>query len=866
MLLRRVLVPLAVLLSPAAAAAQPKDRLGDPLPAGAIARIGTTRLTLDREIQAIAVAPDGKRIAAVSDSMLGVWDVPSGRQVLNLPWPHRDDAGPPVIGFTVDGKALVCHLRDEQVAGVLDINSGKIARALPNEGFPFHLAHDRRSVFEATVLHFAADTFTIGRRSLADGALLKRWAFIPEPSLISDSYSWKFLASSRGDKLLAFHESDARKRQQLVRLLDAATGAEMRRWSVPWPLVRGLAFSDDGKLLAGLSDGAVRIWDLAAAKEVHAGTLKGGTSTGRPALAFAPDGNSLFVTDVAGIVRWDWCNGKRVRDYPDAGGPIALLSGGKTLVAQGPIGALRLLDVATGKDLCPLPRAGEHVALAPDARHIAWSEGGAVVLADGDGKELRRWPAHEHFVGPLAFAPDGKTLASAGTDLRIHLWDVPLGRERRTLIRTGVHRLAFSPDGRRLVTSGSVDVNLWDVASGKRLGWQYGRGEAPVVAPAADVVAVPERQGQRLRLLKSIGGKELHTLSAYRPARAFAVDLPNAPMAAMAYTAMLPTFSLDGRLLLAGAAGNEVTGLDAIAVWDVASGRRLATLDGATIMLNQMTFTPDSRRLAVMASNGRLQLLDAHTGKLVRLLGVGALPMAVAPVFTPDGRTLITAIKDRIHIWEVASGGEIACRIGHQDAVRELTMSADGRLLASGSADRTTLVWDMVHLAPGGTGSPAALWDDLASADAVRGRRAVEALVAEPAQALAMLAKRLPVAVPDPKRLTRWLADLNSDDFDQRQAAERALDRVAELAGPALRQALAARPSAEARRRIENLLKKLDGPTLSATQLRAVRGVQVLAMIANPEARRLLAALVKGPVDALATSEARAALARLGNP
>jgi WD40 repeat protein len=863
MLLRRVLVLVALLLSPATATAQPKDRIGDPLPAGAIARIGTTRLQLDREIQAVAVAPDGKRIAAISDSMLGVWEVPSGKQVLSLPWLRNDNVWPSVIGFTADGKSLVGNLRNQEVC-MLDIGSGKVIRVLDTKGWLWHLGHDRRSLFVRQASGNASVEM-IDRRSTANGALEQRWPFIPEPSLAASSYHLvSFL--SRDDKLLAMHEYDTRKRQQLVRVHDAATGAEMRRWSAPWPVLRTLAFSDDGKLLAGLADDTVRLWDIGGDRELRSWTVQGGINTGRAALAFAPDGGSFFITDMTGIVRWDWRTGKRLQDYPDAGGPIAFLDGGKTIVVQGPIGALRLLDVATGKDLCPLPRAGDHVALAPDGRHIAWSEGGAVVLGDGSAKELRRWPAHEHFVGPLAFAPDGKTLASAGTDLRIQLWDVPSGRARRTLIRTGVQRLAFGADGRRLVTSGSVDVNLWDVESGKRLGWWYGKGEPPVMAPGVDVIAVPERQGQRLRLLEAVGGKELHLLSGYHPARAFAVDLPTGATMEPSYAPLPPTFSPGGQLLLTGVNGNEETGLDAIAVSEVGSGRRLATLDGATTMLNQMAFTPDSRLLTVMASNGRLQLLDARTGKLVRLLGMGAAPMTVAPIFTPDGRTLIAAIKDRVHIWEVASGGEIVCRSGHQDVVRALTMSADGRLLASGSADHTTLVWDMVHLAPRDTGSPDALWDDLAGADAVRGRRAVEALVAEPAQALALLAKRLAVAAPDPKRLARWLADLNSDDFDQRQEAERALDRLAELAGPALRQALATRPSAEARRRIENLLKKLDGPTLGASQRRAVRGVQVLEMIASAEARRVLAALVKAPAEARVASEARAALARLEKP
>src|SRR2546423_8431603 len=80
------LVLAALLLSAGTLGAQPRlDPFGDPLPAGARFRIGSTRLQLDREIQAVAASADGRRVAAVSDSMLGVWEVPGRRELVRLP-------------------------------------------------------------------------------------------------------------------------------------------------------------------------------------------------------------------------------------------------------------------------------------------------------------------------------------------------------------------------------------------------------------------------------------------------------------------------------------------------------------------------------------------------------------------------------------------------------------------------------------------------------------------------------------------------------------------------------------------------------------------------------------------------------------
>lgn len=96
------------------------------------------------------------------------------------------------------------------------------------------------------------------------------------------------------------------------------------------------------------------------------------------------------------------------------------------------------------------------------------------------------------------------------------------------------------------------------------------------------------------------------------------------------------------------------------------------------------------------------------------------------------------------------------------------------------------------------------------------GRRAVETLCADPAQAVARLRDRLaPVKSPDGKRVARWIAHLSSDGFEQRQLAADQLERLGELSAPALRAALTAKPPLEARRRIEQLLAKLRPTALS---------------------------------------------------
>jgi hypothetical protein len=157
----------------------------------------------------------------------------------------------------------------------------------------------------------------------------------------------------------------------------------------------------------------------------------------------------------------------------------------------------------------------------------------------------------------------------------------------------------------------------------------------------------------------------------------------------------------------------------------------------------------------------------------------------------------------------------------------------------------------------------AADWKDLAG-DSVAGYAAVGRLVSSPAGAVAFLGKQLQSARPvDPKRLERLLAALDGDKFADRERATRELKALAEHAVPALRMALAGKPSLESRRRLEALLDQLESTSLSAETVRQIRAVEALECIGNAEARRLLARLAAGPPSAHLTQEARASLGRL---
>src|SRR5262245_11787162 len=167
-------------------------------------------------------------------------------------------------------------------------------------------------------------------------------------------------------------------------------------------------------------------------------------------------------------------------------------AGSAVVFARDPV--IQTLDAKTGNASEAMAVFGRVTALAfdPHAKYlaIASTEAGksgllSLIAVQPDGR-LSGGPngqiaAHKDAIYALAFSPDGKTLATAGYDRVIHLWEVPASGERRKEAKQGprmtlrdhsdaVYGLAFHPDG-KLLASVSADraVKVWEVSTGKRL-------------------------------------------------------------------------------------------------------------------------------------------------------------------------------------------------------------------------------------------------------------------------------------------------------------------------------------------------------------------------------------------------------------
>ncbi len=497
------------------------------------------------------------------------------------------------------------------------------------------------------------------------------------------------------------------------------------------------------------------------------------------------------------------------------GGPICEVAyslDGKSLFTAGGH-SIRLWDLGTGKPVREVVRSDQLVhqlALSSDGKRIAYTEntGEEIRLIDaGTGNEIRRFNtrlARTSF-WRVVFSPCGALLAAASANpYKVHVWEVASGKERHVLRGhgEGLSPLAFSPDARLLATAGDDGTaRLWDVRTGKEL--------------------------RRL----------LHPADSYRVRRL--------------------AFSPDGKVLATVAWGGDPV----LCLWEVETGKKLKRL-GAL-------YSEEKERFG--SAEEALKRLGEKYDKDLKLLRERLTINAI--VFSPDSKWLASTGADScIRLWELATGKEGASWMAPRVPYWLIAFSPAGNTLTTDwTGGSATVVWDRATICRGhrGAGHPLraeeleARWGDLSSRDAARACRATWVLVSAPGQALEKAEKFLRASPPaDPARVRQAIADLDAGRFLAREKAYRELELLGERVKPALVAALAGQPGAEARKRMEELLDKINDP-LHPERLQNIRLAEVLEHIGNRQARHVLNAIAGGNLGKSAAKEAMAALRRL---
>jgi RNA polymerase sigma factor (sigma-70 family) len=797
------------------------DAHGDPLPEGAVARLGTVRFNHGEGLHSLFFSSDGKTIFSEGGGSIRIWDAGTGKERDRIRMDKVYFAFPTTL--LADGKTLITlseGIDNRDVATFWDLAEKKRIRT---KELPV-----RRSVLS-----------TDHQDSLSpDGKLCVMHVHTPVHVQVSEVTTGKILYqlanNSKTFLSVAFIDNDhlvSADEKNRLEIWEARTGKRFRQLPHDAP-IRYLLASPDGRWLAGLEQrpspfgrnveqDIVYLWDVKTGKAKH--SLRAKPKYWFTNVCFSPDSKTLLTSsrrpqEPDEVVLWDVATGRRLLPFDTASGiraDIAAISpdGGRLAAVYAPGGYTSKFDLWDLKNGHPLT--------TEDSRHLQWLT--AVALAPtGDravitgqrsislweassGRRLHSFDLPSSTLYQPSLSSDGRfaavTFRLKGEEFHVLIWDIAAGKCLHTLRFPGINQQinsAFAPDSSLLATwhpGEPTVVRFWDVRSGKQVrsfeekkaGWA---GQMTFTADGKALFIA----GKRVVAYEVASGKEL-----------FSWRLK--PLA-------------DPKAFTTSVGGGRMQEEDRIG-W-----RTLAISPGGTriaaIMWGDFTHQPQENRLA---------LYDAHSGKLLLRWNDSGMPTPQFEhmAFSPDGQLLASSDGHVVHLWETATSKLIHTFKGHQSYIHALAFRHDDRRLASASYDSTVLIWDV-------TGQPAKesalteaklkeCWNDLAGEDAGRAHRAVWTLIRAPRESIPFLKAHLhPVKSVRREQLDRWVRDLDAGAFETREKAVAELEKIGELAEPALRRDLANKPTLEQRRRIEPMLAKLETALPSPETLQSLRG------------------------------------------
>jgi RNA polymerase sigma factor (sigma-70 family) len=627
------------------------DFLGDPLPAGALARMGTLRLRQGGRVTAVAVSPDGSTLASGGfDRVVRWWDAATGKE-LRSSGLHPDYVIDMV--FSLDGKRLYSCC--------------------------------------GTVYFW----------EVATGKQIEQTAVLEKGCIA--------LALSPNGKTLAMGTITG------LRLWDTAGNISVRLLGDAKEAVSSVAFSPDGRWLACTGDQLrVHVWDLQTQKEVYTFKGMGAAAYNFWGVRFSPDKKLLAATRAGETYVWDLITGKEVGKFgrEQNGRGVVFSADSKKLIAPGRDGWPHLWDIASGKELAWFSAEGEPgewtmaLALTKDGKTLVSGHSDHTVrLWDAaTGKEILPFGVPHTSVSAVAWADGGKTLVSGSRDGVVHRWDAGTGKELGTLAKLQGTRpsVAVSPDGKVAAAGalGVFKVQRWQVDTGKELPALEKPAEAAALAfsPNGQLLAAGGWD-QRVRVWRQAGAL-LHTLDDFK-----------GPIYTVAFSPDGRLLAASGnehpKHADWGDQAKPASKVHGIVLWDAATGKLHGRLGNHLSSVRALAFSPDGKILAAAPNDGSLadgthsdkekavRLWEVASGK-ERLRLEAGFEGATALTFVQGGKLLAVGTPwSRLQLWDAATGKLLQDLRGHRHGITSLALSQDGQRLGSASQDGTILVWDV---------------------------------------------------------------------------------------------------------------------------------------------------------------------------
>lgn len=600
-------------------------------------------------------------------------------------------------------------------------------------GAQFNLAAERGARASLLVMQPGQDSSALALAIQAVAPTLR--AGMPVPQLAKEGLMTAFSVAKNSQPLhghtdrvdsAVFDPSGMRvltaSTDRTARIWDAHTGRQLMMFAGHRAMITSATFSPDGAMVLTTSrDSTARIWEVASGRMLfellgHSGTIEMGqfSADSQRVLTAGHDGTArlwdvrngrilhvlaghtdrltaaLFSRDGRRIVTASWDRSARLWDG-ETGRLLHTLSGHTHRVNLAAISSdgtrvataswdqtVRVWNLALlpESDAAPGPSAPTAVAPGPSATAgpTPPSAAAAAALPIPATPGLLTLP-HEERIQALVFSPDGKWLATAGSNGLLKLWDGRTGQLKARLAGHygSIFGLDFAADSQHFVSAGTDrTVRLWNVGVERAVAVLYGHSAHIYTAAFSPTGArvVTASYDQTARIWDVRAGQPVAILQGHRRGVTSA------------------TFSRSGSRIVTTSEDHTAR------LWAWPGGAEVATLPDHTNLVNMAAFSPDGTLIATASSDHDVRLWDGQTGRPLRVLHGHTGPV-YAVAFSPSGERLVSAGSDQIlRFWNPQTGAQTAEVNGHSGNTNWLAFSPDGRLMVSTGSEGETWVRD----------------------------------------------------------------------------------------------------------------------------------------------------------------------------
>lgn len=451
--------------------------------------------------------------------------------------------------------------------------------------------------------------------------------------------------------------------------------------------IRSVVYSPDVRYIASSSrDNSIKIWDSKTYRELHNLKKIKNDDFAPDHLAFSPNGRFLAGTGGGGAIVWDVATGliqhklEQTSRFRDDLSGIAYSPNGRYIVAgihDGFYNDLIFWYADSGKidrivkgERIYGPSNNTVLAYSPDGRFIASGSDHRTIKIWNitKGKEVRTLKGHSERIISIAFSPDGRRIVSSSSDGIIKIWSPSKDRSLKSWNNDSSYRthVTYSPDGRFLVSPGSNNIKIFDANTGVVLRHIENKANSSKdeigyldYSPNGRFI-VSGDDGGSIVVWDAISGKRLRSFGG---STTRVQDLE---------------FRQDGTQF----ATVSQNGL--IATWGTEKGRRLKRLKTGRFA-SALAYGPDNRHLAVKNIRD-VRVYDLNTGKRVRKWRNESSVFQIEHdglAYSSDGEHIVFSSRENLEIGSVETGKKLGSIEGGKELINFVAYSPNSQLIAS---------------------------------------------------------------------------------------------------------------------------------------------------------------------------------------